>query len=81
MTTLALKAVTTMYRRALPDQLRTIPLAGARCNTPIDPILATYYNYNREGYFALSCLELKDNGDIKEIEEGETFDELGKKEP
>jgi len=29
----------------------------------------------------LFCLELKDIGDIKEMEEGETSDELGKEEP
>jgi len=36
------------------------------------------YNCNKEGYFALSCLEL---GDIKEIEEGKTSNKLGKEEP
>jgi hypothetical protein len=40
-----------------------------------------YYNYNKEGYFTSSCLELKDNGNIKEIEEGEMSDKLGKEEP
>jgi hypothetical protein len=39
------------------------------------------YNYNKEGYFTLSCLELKDIGDIKEIEEGEMSDKSGKEEP
>jgi len=43
--------------------------------------LAICYNCDKEGYFALSCLELKDIGDIKEMEEGETFDKLGKEEP
>jgi hypothetical protein len=43
--------------------------------------LAIYYNYNKEGYFTLSCLKLKDIGDIKEIEEGEIFNKLGKEEP
>jgi len=43
--------------------------------------LATCYNCNKEGYFALSYLELKDIGDIKEIKEGETSDESGKEEP
>jgi len=43
--------------------------------------LATYYNYNKEGYFTLSCLELKNIGNIKEIEKGETSNKLGKKEP
>jgi len=39
------------------------------------------YNCDKEGYFALSCLELKNSGDIKEMEEGETSNELGKEEP
>jgi hypothetical protein len=39
------------------------------------------YNYNKEGHFALSCLELKDIGNIKEIEEGEISNKLGKEEP
>jgi len=43
--------------------------------------LAIYYNYNKEGYFILFCPELKNIGDIKEIEEGETSDKLGKEEP
>ena len=40
-----------------------------------------YYNYDKEGYFTLSYLELKDIGDIKEIEEGEMSNKLGKEEP
>ena len=39
------------------------------------------YNYNKEGYFTLSYLELKDIGDIKEIEEGEISNKLEKEEP
>ena len=39
------------------------------------------YNCDKEGYFTLSYLELKDIGDIKEIEEGETSNKLGKEEP
>jgi len=56
-------------------------LTSIRCNTLIDPILAIYYNYNKEDYFILLYLKLKDIGDIKEIEEGETSDKLGKEEP
>jgi len=37
------------------------------------------YNCNKEGYFTLSYLELKDIGNIKEIEEEETSDESEKK--
>ena len=43
--------------------------------------MVTYYNCKKDGYFALFCLEPKDIGDIKEIEEGEMSDELGKEEP
>ena len=39
------------------------------------------YNYNKEGYFALFCLKLKNIGNIKEIEEEETSNKLGKEEP
>jgi len=39
------------------------------------------YNCDKEGYFALSCLDLKGIGDIKEREEGETSNKLGKEEP
>ena len=64
-----------------PDQPRTTLLTSIRRNTPIDPTSATCYNCDREGYFTLSCPELKDIGDIKEMEEGETSDKLGKEEP
>ena len=39
------------------------------------------YNCDKEGYFVLFCPELKNIGDIKEIEEGEIFNKLGKEEP
>ena len=41
------------------------------------------FNYKKNSYFALSCLELKDIGNIKEIEEEkeETSNKLRKKEP
>jgi hypothetical protein len=81
MTALALKAVTTTHRRAPPDQLRTTPSTSTHRNTPINPALATCYNYNKEAYFTLSCLELKDIGNIKEIEEGDISNKLGKEEP
>jgi len=81
MTTLTLKAVTTAYLRTLPDPLRTIPLTNARRNTLIDPAIVIYFNCGKDNYFAMSCLELKDIGNIKEIEEEETSNELGKEEP
>ena len=40
-----------------------------------------YYNCDKKGYFTLSYLKLKDIGNIKEIEEGETSNKLGKEEP
>ena len=39
------------------------------------------FNYRKDSYFITSCLELKDIGNIKEIEEEEIFNKLGKKEP
>ena len=70
-----------MHWRALPDQLCTIPLTSTCCNIPINPTLAIYYNCNKEGYFTLSYLELKNIGNIKEIEEGEMSNKLRKEEP
>jgi len=39
------------------------------------------FNYRKDSYFAMSYLELKDIGNIKEIEEEETSNKLRKKEP
>ena len=39
------------------------------------------FNCDKQGYFASSYPELKDIGDIKEMEEGEMLDKLGKEEP
>jgi len=39
------------------------------------------FNYGKDNYFTTSYPELKDMGNIKEIEEEETFNKLGKKEP
>jgi hypothetical protein len=43
--------------------------------------MVTCFNYRKDGYFTTSCLELKDIGNIKEIEEEETSNKLGKEEP
>jgi hypothetical protein len=43
--------------------------------------MAIYFNCGKDRYFILSYLELKDIGDIKEIEEGEISNKLGKEEP
>ena len=61
--------------------LCTIPLANACCNTPINPAMVTCFNYGKDSYFAMSYPKLKDIGDIKEIEEEEISNELGKEEP
>jgi len=75
------KVAITRHPRALPDQPYTIPPAIARRNTPMNPTTVICYNCNKNGYFALSCPELKIISDIKEIEEGETSNELGKEKP
>jgi hypothetical protein len=43
--------------------------------------MAMCFSCGKDGHFILSCLELKDIGNIEEIEEGEMSDELGKEEP
>ena len=43
--------------------------------------MVTCFNYRKDSYFTTSCLELKDIGDIKEIEEEEMSNKLGKEEP
>jgi len=43
--------------------------------------MVTCFNYRKDSYFTTSCLELKDIGNIKEIEEEEIFNKLGKVEP
>jgi len=81
MTALIPKAVITAYPQALPDPLRTTPLANARCNTLINPTTVTCFNCGKNSYFTLSCLEPKDISNIKKIEEEETSNKLGKEEP
>ena len=60
-----------------------MPLISTRYITLIDPITVTYFNCGKDGHFVLSCLELKDIGDIKEIEkeEEETSNKLEKEKP
>jgi len=77
-TTAILKAVITTHWQASPNQLYTTTLTSTHCNAPINPTIATCYNYDKEDYFPLSCPELKD---IKKIEEGETSNKLGKEKP
>jgi len=43
--------------------------------------MVTCFNCGKDSYFALSCLELKDIGNIKEIEEEEMSNKLEKEKP
>ena len=65
----------------MPNPLRTTPLANVYYNTLIDPTIVICFNYGKDSYYTLSCLELKDTGNIKEIKEEETSHKLGKEEP
>jgi len=65
----------------LSKLLYTIYLANAYRNTLIDPTTVTYFNCGKDGYFTTSCPELKDMGNIKEIEKEELSNKLEKEEP
>jgi len=71
----------TAYPQTLPNPLYTIPLTNACCNTPINPTMVICFNCGKNSYFAISCPELKDMGNIKGIEEEETSNKLEKEEP
>jgi len=43
--------------------------------------MVIYFNCRKDSYFTISYLELKDIGNIKEIEEEEISNKLGKEEP
>jgi len=43
--------------------------------------MVTCFNYRKDSYFTISCPELKDIGNIKEIGEEEMSNKLGKEEP
>jgi len=58
-----------------------MPLANAYCNTLINPIMVTCFNCGKDSYFTISYPELKDMGNIKEIEKEEMSNKLGKEEP
>ena len=73
--------VTTIYRRASPNLPRTTPSANAYCNTLINPTMVICFNCEKNSYFTTFYLELKDTGNIKEIEKEETSNKLGKKTP
>ena len=71
----------TIYLWALPDQPYAIPLAIAHHNTLINPAIVICYNCDKDRYFTLFCLEPKNTGNIKEIEEGEITNKSEKEEP
>ena len=73
--------VITAYLQALLNLLYTIPLANIRRNTLINSIMVICFNYRKDSYYALSCLELKNIGNIKEIEKEEMSNKLGKEKP
>ena len=60
-----------------------MPPTSARRTTLINPATVTCFNCGKNSYFALSCLELKDIDNIKEIkeEEKEISNKLKKEEP
>jgi len=58
-----------------------MPLVNAYHNTLINSAIVIYFDYRKDSYFAISYLELKDIDNIKEIEEKETSNKLGKEEP
>jgi len=58
-----------------------MPLINAYYNTLINPAIVICFNYKKNSYFIASYLELKDIGNIKEIEKEEISNKLGKEEP
>jgi hypothetical protein len=67
--------------QALFNLLCSTPPTTTRRTTLINPAMVTYFNCGKNGYFALSCPELKNISDIKEIkeEEEETSNKLKKR--
>ena len=69
--------------QALFSPLYSILLTSACCITLIDFATVICFNCGKNSYFVSSCPELKDIGDIKEIEKEEEkiSNKLGKEEP
>ena len=65
----------------MPNYPYIITPVIAYYNTPIDPTTVICYNCNEDRYYALSCPQPRNIGNIKEMEEGEISDKLGKEEP
>ena len=51
------------------NPLYNTPPTSTYCIILINPTTVIYFNCRKEGYFTLSCLELKKIGNIKDIEE------------
>ena len=83
MTTLIPKTVINANLQALFNPPQSMPLTSAYYTTLINPAIVTYFNCGKDSHFTSSCLELKDIGNIKEIEkkEEETSNKLKKEEP
>ena len=62
---------------------QSMPSTSTRHTTLIGSATVTCFNCGKDNHFTSSCPELKDIGDIKEIEkeEEETSNKLGKEEP
>jgi len=58
-----------------------MPLVNTCRNTLINPTMVMCFNCGKDSYFTMSCLELKDISNIKEIEKEEISNKLGKEEP
>ena len=57
-----------------------MPLTSTCYNTLVNSATVMCFNCGKDGYFTLSCLELKVIGNIKEIKEKEISNKLKKKE-
>jgi len=58
-----------------------MPLVNTYRNTLINSAIVICFNYGKDSYFTIYCLELKDIGNIKKIEKEETSNKLEKEEP
>ena len=80
MTTLIPKTVINANLQVLSDPLHSIFLTSTCRTTLINPATVICFNCGKDSYFTSSCLEPKDIGNIKEIEEEEISNKLGKEE-
>ena len=71
-----LKVVIIIYLQVLLNLLYIIFLTSTYYNTLINSIIVIYFNYKKDSYFILFCLELKDINNIKNIKEKVIFNKL-----